>query len=258
MTEPAPSTQPTAPEPLQYCAADALDAPRVLADQRLARLLPWGIQDYATVLSLQFELHRARKADAIPDTWLAGEHPTVVTQGVRGAASDLILPTLPFPVFNVDRGGQTTIHNPGQLVLYPIVRTRPGMLAQARASRLLLCSVKAWLESEFNLALDAPKGRPGLYHAELKVAAIGLSIRGGVTMHGIAINCANDLAPWSMIIPCGEPATRPTTLTRLCGVGVTPQRLIHALPRLLTAFWRYETIEFSSHGETRSETAPNV
>jgi lipoyl(octanoyl) transferase len=231
----AEETGPTAPE--------LRPAPeRVLAAQALARVYPWGVRNYGELLKLQETLRAERRADSIPDTWLAGEHPTVITQGVRGAAGDLVAPQCGYPVFQVDRGGQTTLHNPGQLVIYPIARTQPGMLAQARASKLLLLSVRDWLADVTGVLLEAPKGRPGLFAADRKVAAIGLSIHGCITMHGIAINCCNDLSPWQTIIPCGEPSTRPQTLSALLGRPLAPTDLLPTLPALLTHYWNYRQV----------------
>jgi lipoyl(octanoyl) transferase len=222
---------------------DHLQAAKILAAPSSVRLFNWGLLDYGATLKLQERLRELRRADQIPDTWLAGEHPLAITQGVRGTPGDL-LTSAGFPIFKIDRGGQTTLHNPGQLVIYPIVRTRPGLLAQARASRLLLMSVRDWLKDVTGLALEAPKGRPGLFFENLKVAAIGLSIHGSVTMHGIAINCCNDLAPWRSIVPCGEPETRPQTLSALLGREFTPADLITRLPLLLTQLWKYREVNW--------------
>jgi lipoate-protein ligase B len=221
---------------------------RVLDAPALARLIPWGLRDYKDVLALQERLRDARRADAVPDCWLAGQHPTVITQGARGGAADLLDAAdadagARYPVYKIDRGGMTTIHVPGQLVLYPIVKTLPGLVAQGRLARALLATVRDWLLGLSGVRLEIPKGRPGLFWGERKVAAIGLSIRQRVSMHGIAINLCNDLAPWRAIVPCGEPGTRPATLTEAAGRPFAPEDLLAAMPDWLRRAWGYDAVQ---------------
>jgi lipoate-protein ligase B len=216
---------------------------RVIAEPALARVRALGMREFGEVLALQEELREARRQAQVPDTWLAGEHPTVITHGVRGGGGDLV-GEAPYPIFSIDRGGQTTIHNPGQLVIYPILKTRPGLVAQARMSRALLTAARDWIAAQTGVPLQIHKGRPGLFTADgRKAAAIGISIRRQVTMHGIAINCCNDLAPWRAIVACGEPATRPVTLSELLGRRLAPDDLIAALPDWLRATWGYARVE---------------
>ncbi|OPZ07450.1 MAG: Octanoyltransferase [candidate division BRC1 bacterium ADurb.BinA292] len=215
---------------------------RVLADAARAAFIPWGLRDYGDVLAHQHALHARRVADRIPDTWLVGEHPTVVTQGVRGSEADL-LTAARYPVFRINRGGQTTIHNPGQLVIYPIVKTQGGLLAQAWLSRLLLAAVSDWLANLTGVATQLEKGKPGLFVDGRKVAAIGISIHRRVAMHGIAVNVCNDLAPWQSIIPCGEPERRPITLSEAAGRPLDPADLVAAIPAWLHSAWGYRRID---------------
>lgn len=215
---------------------------RILADAARARIYPWGVRDYGSVLRIQEYLRQGRREDAVADTWLAGEHETVITQGVRATETDVVVPG-DFPIFQIDRGGQTTLHNPGQLVIYPILKVQGGLLAQARLSRTLLLTVRDWLGERYGIELAIPPKRPGLFHGERKVAAIGVSIHGRVSMHGIAINLCNDLTPWQRIVPCGEPTTRPENLSNLIGQIITPAELIDALPQWLEHAWGYESVE---------------
>ena len=210
-----------------------------LADPARAGFFHWGLRPYDQILAMQEALREERRAGRIPDVWLAGEHHAVITSGVRGRAGDLVGGGDPIPVFSIDRGGMTTLHNPGQLVIYPIVRTGRGVLAQARLARALLAATRDWIESLSGVRAAIERGRPGLYVDGRKLAAIGISIRGGVSMHGIAVNLCNDLAPWSRIIPCGEPGTRPVTLTELTGRRVEPAQWAPLIPRWLTSAWGY-------------------
>jgi lipoyl(octanoyl) transferase len=219
---------------------------QLLADHSRAIFHPWGLQDYGAVLGLQERLHAARKTGALTtDIWLAGEHPTVITQGVRGRDDDLIVPG-DIPIFTINRGGMTTLHNPGQLVIYPIACTAGGLLAQARMSLALLTAMRDFIAGQTAIELQIPKGRPGLFLGERKVAAIGLAIRGHVTMHGIAVNLCNDLSPWRAIIPCGEPSTRPITLSEIAGRRIEPADWIPLLPGWLHDAWSYGTVQTES------------
>ncbi len=218
---------------------------KVLAAPSQARFFHWGMRDYGAVLALQESLREARRSGGITDTWLAGEHPTVITQGVRGHSGDLTVPSASIagiPIFKIDRGGMTTLHNPGQLVIYPIVRTQPGLLAQARVSRALLETVRDWIAERTGVHAAIERGRPGLFVEGRKLAAIGLSIHGGVSMHGIAVNLANDLSPWQWIIPCGEPGTQPVTLAELTGRPQSSAEFIADLPRWLASSWGYDAV----------------
>lgn len=217
---------------------------KILADSGTARFIDWGLRDYGEVLAMQEQFREQRRAGQIPDTWLAGEHPTVITQGVRGREADLTLnPCVTIPVHRIDRGGMTTLHNPGQLVIYPIVKTHEGLLAQARLARALLEATADLVEQLSGVRAAIERGRPGLYVKGRKLAAIGISIRGRVSMHGIAINLCNDLAPWQWIVPCGEPSTRPVTLSELAGKRIEPKAWIERLPAWLQLHWGYRHIE---------------
>lgn len=233
----------TRPEPIESEAPSAETIRRrILADPATARFHAWGLRDYGEMLAVQESLRERRRGDAAVDMWLAGEHPTAITQGVRGTAGDLT-GVAPFPVYKIDRGGMTTLHNPGQLVIYPIVKTRPGLLAQGRLSHTLLTTARDWLAGLSGVPLEIHKGRPGLFVGDRKAAAIGISVRGRVSMHGIAVNLCNDLTPWRAIVPCGEATTRPITLSELAGRRITPDELLSAMAEWLRKAWGYDAVE---------------
>jgi lipoate-protein ligase B len=211
-----------------------------------ADLISFGLRDYGEVLRLQECLREQRQANAIPDTWLIGEHPAVITQGVRGLESDLD-PSGgtkgAIPVFHIDRGGMTTLHSPGQLIIYPIVRVRGGSLAAGRLARELLAGMEAWLRRELGIEAKPLPRQPGLFVQGRKLLSIGISVRGGVSMHGIAMNVSNDLSLWNRIVPCGEPATRPVSLSQLLGGQIEPSELIPPIESWLAWHWGYRLVE---------------
>ncbi len=157
-----------------------------------------------------------------PDTVLLLEHEAVYTAGKRTASHER-----PFdgtPVVDVDRGGKITWHGPGQLVGYPIVRlTDPvDVVAHVRRLELALIGVCA----DLGLSAGQVEGRSGVWVAadqrgpERKVAAIGIRVSQGVTMHGFSINCDCDLSWATTIVPCGIPDAGVTSLSAELGRDV--------------------------------------
>jgi lipoyl(octanoyl) transferase len=148
------------------------------------------------------------------------EHEPVYTMGLRGGRDSLrVTPeVLPAPLVDVERGGDVTWHGPGQLVGYPILDLRARDLRAAdyvHALEALLVEVLA----EFGIGGTAVRGRPGAWVGDAKVAAIGLAIRGGVTMHGFALNVASDLGWYDAIVPCGIADAPVTSMAALLGGG---------------------------------------
>jgi lipoyl(octanoyl) transferase len=185
--------------------------------------------DYDRAWVLQRELHSRVVAGEAPGTVLLLEHPPVYTAGRRTRPEDR-----PFdgtPVIDVDRGGRITWHGPGQIVGYPIVRLASPVDVVAYVRRLeeALIGVCADVGVEAGrvegrsgvwIAADPPSiERPG-GRRERKVAAIGVRVAQGVTMHGFALNCDPDLSWFSRIVPCGIPDADVTSLSAELGRDV--------------------------------------
>lgn len=155
-----------------------------------------------------------------PDTVLLVEHEPVYTAGKRTASWER--PADGTPVVDVDRGGRITWHGPGQLVGYPIVRLAEpvDVVAYVRALEEALIAVCA----ELGLAATRVEGRSGVWLTgpDRKIAAIGVRVARGVTMHGFALNCDVDLAAYGRIVPCGIEDAGTTSLSVELGrtVGV--------------------------------------
>lgn len=153
----------------------------------------------------QRRLHAARVAGDIGDTVLLLQHPPVYTAGRRTEPLDR--PVDGTPVVDVDRGGKITWHGPGQLVGYPIVALQDpvDVVAYVRRMEQMLIDVCA----EVGLAAERVAGRSGVWVRgsddvqDRKVAAIGIRVSRGVTMHGFALNCDCDLSWFDRIVPCG-------------------------------------------------------
>lgn len=223
------------------------DRASLLADRSRATFVPFGTRDYGEILALQERLRDLRAAGAAPDAWLFGEHPTVLTQGVRAGEGDVAAagPLAEAPRFRVDRGGMTTLHSPGQLILYPIVALAEGSLGAGAFARALLAFMRGWIRDRWGVEAETPPGRPGLFVGGRKLLSVGVSARRGTTMHGVALNVRNDLSLWSGIVACGEPGTRPTSIAELLGEerAGSPADAAHSIREAIRADWGYETME---------------
>lgn len=183
-----------------------------------------GLVPYEQALDVQRRLHEERVAGRRPDTVLLLEHPSVFTAGRRTA--DWERPADGTPVVDVDRGGRLTWHGPGQLVGYPIVElSEPvDVVAYVRRLETVLMGVCA----EMGLATTQVEGRSGLWVTadergpDRKIAAIGIRVSKGVTMHGFSLNCDPDLSLYDGIVACGIQDAGVSSLTRELGrrVGV--------------------------------------
>lgn len=172
-----------------------------------------GTQDYQDMWDKQAELAAARAHDEIPDQLLFLEHPNVYTAGKRTQESDR--PTNGLPVIDVDRGGRITWHGPGQLICYPIIKLAEPIDVVDYVRRL----EEALIATIWSLGLpDAGRidGRSGVWFTQpdRKVAALGIRVTHGVTMHGMSLNCNNTLEYYDHIIPCGIDDAGVTTLSR--------------------------------------------
>lgn len=192
---------------------------------------------YPQGLELMRRVHAERVAGSAPDTLLLMEHPPVITLGANSDASGILTPPetlrgLSIDVVRVERGGQATIHLPGQLVAYPILNLRERdigvrVLVEALEETLLATA------AAFGLKAFRKVGAPGIYLQGGKLASLGIAIKSGVTLHGVALNVACDLSLFRHIVPCGQPDTPPVSLSEALGATVPPER---ALEAYLTSF----------------------
>jgi len=183
----------------------------------------------------QRRIHADVVAGTRPDTLLLLEHEAVYTAGKRTEAHER--PDDGTPVVDVDRGGKITWHGPGQLVGYPILRLPEPMDVVAHVRRLeaLLIDALAPLGVEgFRV-----EGRSGVWVRRPlsvdKVAAIGVRVERGVTMHGFAVNADNSLAAFRRIVPCGITDAGVTTVSEVVGAEVSPADLAPAIERVFRA-----------------------
>ena len=190
---------------------------------------------YIEGLDLQRAVHRAVVRGERPDTVILLEHPSVYTAGKRTAPEER--PTDGTPVIDVDRGGKITWHGPGQLVGYPILRLAEPIDVVGYVRRLEAMLIDA-LE-EVGVSGRRVEGRSGVWvgpdGAEDKIAAIGIRVEGGVTMHGFALNCSNSLEPYGRIVACGIRDAGVTSISSVLGRTVTPEDLVEPVTRRFLA-----------------------
>lgn len=159
-----------------------------------------GLCDYEQTWQRMMTLTDARTENTSDEIWLL-EHPPVFTQGLAGKAEHVLNPG-DIPVVQADRGGQVTYHGPGQLVAYVLFDLRRLNLGIRQMVRLLEQSVIDLLGS-YGVVANGRCDAPGVYVEDAKICSIGLRVRKGCTYHGIALNVAMDLEPFSRINPCG-------------------------------------------------------
>lgn len=178
--------------------------------------------DYHEAWDRQRDLHQA-VVDGGADTVLLLEHASVYTAGRRTGTWDR--PTDGTPVVDVDRGGRITWHGPGQLVVYPIVHLAEpvDVVAYVRALEQAVIDTCA----HWGIPADRVEGRSGAWvrgrdgQQDRKIAAIGVRVARGVTMHGVAINACPDLAAFSAIVPCGITDAGVTSISEQLGRSVS-------------------------------------
>jgi len=164
-----------------------------------------GTIDYTEAWELQRSFLTARADGTAPDTMLLLQHPSVYTAGKRTEDADR--PTDGTPVIDVDRGGKITWHGPGQLVGYPIIKLGDPIDVVHYVRRLEEALIHVC--DQLGVASGRVEGRSGVWipaderGIERKIAAIGIRVQRGGTMHGFELNCNADLSAFDNIVPCG-------------------------------------------------------
>lgn len=186
---------------------------------------------YSTALELQRRTHRAVVSGSSPDTVLFLEHPSVYTAGKR--TEDFERPTDGTPVIDVDRGGKITWHGPGQLVGYPIMRlVQPGAPSGAESGLDVVAYVRRvegiLIDALARIGVDSDRvpGRSGVWIGNEKIAAIGIRVAEGVTMHGFSLNCNNSFDAYEKIVACGIADAGVTSISRVLGRDVSPSDVV--------------------------------
>ncbi len=209
-----------------------------------ARLLDLGLQPYREVWELQHALHERVRTREEPETWIAVEHPPVITLGRNAKSANVLLPREQLlargvDVLEIERGGDVTYHGPGQLVVYPIRR-----LERFREVVPLVRSLEeAVIEAcaQFGVTASRWSEHAGVWVGRNQICAIGLAVRQMTSLHGIAFNVSTELDYDRLINPCGLLDRGLTSLARETQRAVS---MAEAKTALFAAFERVFDLEF--------------
>lgn len=200
-----------------------------------------GREDYDTTFAAMRAFTDARTADTADELWIV-EHPPVFTLGLAADPSH-VLDAHDVPVVQTDRGGEVTYHGPGQVVVYLLLDLRRRQADAKLLARDLVHRIEqAVIDTlaAYNLAGERKPGAPGIYLSDgpqrgAKIAALGLKIRGsGRTYHGVSLNVAMDLTPFTWINPCGYEGLA-TIDMRSLGAQAMPDKVQQELAARLLA-----------------------
>ena len=202
-------------------AAAALAAAALPAPEAAARHAPpppvirrLGRVEYQPTWQAMQRFTAERGAATADEIWLL-EHPPVFTLGANASRAHLLAPG-DIPVVQIDRGGQVTYHGPGQLVVYPLIDLkRLGLGIRDFVTALERAVIG--LAATFGIAAASHRGAPGVYVGGAKLASVGVRVRRQGSYHGLALNVALDLEPFSRINPCGYQGLTMTQLSVLGG-----------------------------------------
>ncbi|RZL63301.1 MAG: lipoyl(octanoyl) transferase LipB [Variovorax sp.] len=213
-----------------------------------------GRVDYEPTWAAMREHTQSRATDTADRLWMC-EHPPVYTQGLAGKTDHLLNPG-DIPVVQTDRGGQVTFHGPGQVVAYPLIDLkRAGYYVKEYVYRIEQAVIRTL--AHFDVTGHRVAGAPGIYvrlddpfaHAALsgpmpagdpfrglgKIAALGIKVSRHCTYHGVSLNVAMDLEPFSRINPCGYAGLKTVDLSTI-GIQTTWDEAAHVLNQKLVAY----------------------
>jgi lipoate-protein ligase B len=192
-----------------------------------------GLIEYGDAYNLQRKLFRNRADGQIADTLLLLEHPPTITIGKSGKLENILaspeqLAEEGVSLFFVDRGGDVTYHGPGQLVAYPIIDLRRrGRDVHKYVHDLEEVIIETLNELGIEGCRDA--AHAGVWVGSEEVAAIGLSVRRWISMHGVAINVNPELQHFSFINPCGFPDRKATSIANLVSQDIPMEAVVESL-----------------------------
>jgi lipoyl(octanoyl) transferase len=199
-----------------------------------------GLQPYEPVSLAMHHFTEHRNADSLDEIWLV-QHPRVFTQGQAGKAEHVLMPG-DIPVIQSDRGGQVTYHGPGQQVMYVMVdlkRKKLGVRQLVTAIEQTVVDTLAYFSIDAYPRADAP----GVYVDGKKICSLGLRIRKGCSLHGLALNIDMDLEPFHRINPCGY-AGLEMTQASLEMPGLTVDQVMPVLVKSFNHRLDYQQVEY--------------
>ena len=223
----------------------ALTTKELIDKKNYCQIYELGIVDYKDALNLQRYLAHERLSNSVVDTLILLEHPAVVTIGKSGKDENLlvdeeILMRQGISLFYIDRGGDITVHSPGQLVGYPILKLYDGILDPRAYIDLLEETIIRTLSHLYIKAYRVP-GFRGIWADGAKICSIGVKVSSYVTSHGFALNVNNDLRYFSLINPCGIKSLEMTSISKVLARNVNIDEIIPLLIKEFVSVFHFNS-----------------
>jgi lipoyl(octanoyl) transferase len=218
-----------------------------------------GTVDYLAAWDLQRELHQRVADGEQPDTALLLEHPAVFTAGKRTQPHDRPIDPAGAAVIDVDRGGTITFHGPGQLVGYPIVALPDHVKVVDYVRRVEEALIRVC--ADLGVTTARVPGRSGVWlraddrGPERKIAALGIRVSRGVTMHGFSLNCDVDLGWFDRFVPCSIDDAGVTSLSAELGRDVTVAEVVPSVEHHLRRYLAWTPYDATPDYEARPDPA---
>lgn len=194
--------------------------------------------DFLSAEAVQERLAALKQGGAMPDFLLFVEHPHVYTLGRGGKEAHALAPR-DVAVYRTGRGGDVTYHGPGQMVVYPVIDLRSKL--RKAVHRYLDNLEQAAIETLAGFGIRAARRPPytGIWIDDRKIAAIGIAVKRGITLHGLALNVNTDLSYFNRIIPCGLPWAKVTSMRQELGAEQDMEAVRASFRRKFAAVFGY-------------------
>ncbi len=194
------------------------------------KILNLGTQDYVTTWHAMRNFTNARDENSADELWLV-QHPSVFTQGIAGK-SEHLLARGKIPLIQTDRGGQITYHGAGQVIIYCLIDLKRLGIGVKKMVGILEQSILTLL-ANYDIVAQLKTGAHGVYVENAKIAALGLKVKHGKTYHGLSLNVAMDLTPFSHINPCGYAGLKSIQMQDLLPQKISVEIVAQQLSRIL-------------------------
>ncbi|MBD1399526.1 lipoyl(octanoyl) transferase LipB [Pelovirga terrestris] len=210
----------------------------------LLQIQDWGVLVYEQACVRQQDMVQGLLSGCGTNTLVLTEHPATVTLGRRGGESDLRCAEETFAdrgvmLQRINRGGLATAHEPGQLVVYPVVELPVRDLRHFTSGVL---QVVVDLLAQYAVVGELRPGNPGVWVKGRKICSFGIALKRWVSCHGIALNLNNDLSTFDLIVPCGVPDEQVTSLVRETGKPVDMQQIKEQVVTLFCRQFGYQPV----------------
>ncbi len=222
----------------------------MIEDPKVRRLR--GMVDFHASWQAMREFSEARADDTPDEIWVL-EHAPVYTRGRNARES---APPGPIPTVDTDRGGDLTYHGPGQLIVYALIDLARRKMGVRHLVSALESAVQGTLARLHIEGATTRADAPGVYVGGRKIASLGLRIRSGRSYHGLALNVAMDLSPFTAIAPCGYRGLRMTQIADCGGPRDVDRVAAILVPELITRLRHHP--EADPHAPRDIRSAPNV